>query len=129
VVLILKPKEGYSMQAVEAYRDTEVSTTGGLGIVTMLYNGAINFLKLAKLRLNEGDISGKAYYISRATSIVAELSNSLDRDAGEVAINLERLYDFVLDSLLEANLKNDEASIDQALEVLDVLNSAWSELG
>ena len=49
-------------------------------------------------------------------------------EAGEVAHNLGRLYDYVLMRLLHANMHNDPEAIENALAVLDVLRSAWKEL-
>jgi len=47
---------------------------------------------------------------------------------GEVAGNLRRLYDYILDRLLYANLKNDPRAFEEAEKVLDILRSAWKEM-
>lgn len=117
------------MQHLGQYKETNINTSDGIRIISLLYEGAINYMKIAKKRMEEGDIPGKGLYIGKATSIVGELTSSLNMDAGEIAKNLRRLYDFVLDMLLQANLKNDLKAIGDAERVLEVLMGAWKEIG
>jgi len=65
------------MQQALEYRKTEVNTSDNVGIISLLYDGAINFIKIAGKRLEEGDIAGKGLFIGKATGVVAELSSSL----------------------------------------------------
>jgi len=115
-------------QALE-YRKTEVNTSDRVRIISLLYDGAISFIKMARKRLEEGDIAGKGLFVGKATGVVAELSSSLDMESGgEIAGNLKRLYDYILDRLLYANLKNDAGAFDEAEKVLGILRSAWKEM-
>jgi|Deesub1362A_J573_1020465.scaffolds.fasta_scaffold00087_94 flagellar protein FliS len=116
------------MQKAAAYRQTEVNASDNVKVISLLYDGAVNFLKMARNRLQNGDISGKGFYIGKTTAIVTELSSSLNMDAGEMAQNLSRLYDYVLDRLLDANLHNDIKAFDEAEGVLETLRSAWKEM-
>jgi len=116
------------MQQVNEYRKTEVNTSDNVRIISLLYDGAINFIKIAKNRMGQGDIPGKGLYIGKATAIISELSTSLNMDAGEIAKNLRRLYDYVLDRLLYANLKNDPKAFDDAERTLEVLRGAWKDV-
>jgi flagellar protein FliS len=115
-------------QQAGAYRTTEVNTADSIKVVSLLYDGAINFIQAARLRIQERDIAGKGLYIGKATSIVAELSASLNMEAGEIARNLRRLYDFILDKLFQANLKDDMSACDEAERVLQELRGAWKEI-
>lgn len=116
------------MQQINEYRKTEVNTSDSVRIISLLYDGAINFIKIAKSRMGQGDIPGKGLYIGKATAIMGELSTSLNMDAGEIAKNLRRLYDYVLDRLLYANLKNDLEAFDDAERILEVLRGAWKDI-
>lgn len=117
------------MVQLAEYKKTEVSTANNVRIVSMLYDGAINFIRIAKNKLEQKDIAGKGLYIVKATAIVAELSSSLNMEAGgEIARNLKRLYDYVLDRLIAANIKNDPNALDNAEKILDILRSAWKEI-
>ncbi len=118
------------MQQLSEYRKVEVNTSDRVKVISMLYDGAINFIRVARKRMELGDIAGKGLYIGKASSVVGELLSSLDMEAGgEIAKNLSRLYDFVLDRLITANMKNDESALDEAEKVLDLLRSAWKDLG
>jgi flagellar protein FliS len=98
-------------------------------IIAMLYDGAISFINIAKKRLQQNDMAGKSLYLAKTTAIVGELSSSLNmEDGGEVAGNLRRLYDYVLDRLLAANTNNDPAIFDEVEKILDTLRSAWQEI-
>ena len=118
------------MQQLSEYRKVEVNTSDRVKVISMLYDGSINFIKVARKRMELGDIAGKGLYIGKASSVVGELLSSLNmEEGGEIAKNLSRLYDFVMDRLINANMKNDQKALDEAENVLDVLRSAWKDLG
>ncbi len=116
------------MQHAAEYRKTEVNTSDNVRVVSLLYDGAINFIRIARKRMEHGDIAGKGLYIGKATAIVAELSSSLNMDSGEIAKNLNRLYDYILDRLLYANMRNDLRAFDDVEKVLEVLRGAWKDI-
>jgi len=118
------------MQQLSEYRKAEVNTSDRVKVISLLYDGAINFIKVARKRIELGDLAGKGLYIGKASSVVGELLSSLNmEEGGEIAKNLSRLYDFVMDRLINANMKNDQKALDEAEKVLDVLRSAWKDLG
>jgi flagellar protein FliS len=119
----------FGMQEYDAYQRATINTSDSVRIVSLLFDGAINFLKLARMKMKENNIAGKGYYMGKATAIVSELTSSLNmEEGGEIAGNLRRLYDFVLERLLKANLKNDLVALGEAEKVLDVLRGAWKEM-
>jgi flagellar protein FliS len=114
------------MQQYDDYRKATIDTSGKVRIVSILFDGAINFIKLGRVKMGERNIAGKGLYIGKATAIVSELSSSLNmEEGGEIARNLRRLYDFVLDRLITANMKNDVVALDDAEKVLQVLREGW----
>lgn len=117
------------MQRIQAYKQTEVNTADSVRVVSLLFDGAVNFLRMSREKLKNGDIAGKGLFIGKTTAIVGELASSLNMEAGgEVARNLERLYDYVQDRLVQANLKNDLKAYEDAERVLDTLRGAWKEM-
>jgi flagellar protein FliS len=117
------------MQQIMEYQNTEVKTSDNVKIISLLYDGAISFIKIAKQRLREGDIAAKGLYVGKATAVVGELATSLNMEAGgEISVNLRRLYDFVLDRLLYANMSNDEEAFDSAEGILEILRNAWKQI-
>jgi flagellar protein FliS len=114
---------------IAAYKKTVIETTDRVQIVLMLYDGALNHLKRAKLKISSGDIMSKGHHFSKATSIVGELSNVLDMEkGGDISANLRRLYDYVQQRLLYANMHNDIKSLEEAEEVLNTIRSGWKEM-
>ncbi|MFH0925050.1 MAG: flagellar export chaperone FliS [bacterium] len=71
-------------------------------------------------------------YLSRSRKIVNELLISLNFEAGgEIAINLKRLYLFIIDNIFTANLKKDSSSlekIDNCISILKTLREAWANI-
>ena len=60
-------------------------------------------------------------------AIVSELRAALDMEAGgDIARDLDRLYDFVLDSLSRANVSRAPEPADDALRVMRTLEEAWN---
>ncbi len=117
------------MRQFDAYRKATVDTSDNVRLVSLLFDGAVNFLKVARGKMEQRDIAGKGIYLGKVTAIVGELNNSLDMEqGGEIARNLRRLYDFVLDRLLKANLKNDQGALNEAERVLETLRSGWKEM-
>lgn len=108
------------------YRSTQVNTAAPEKILLMLYDGAINFTRIAIEKINAGDRAGKGMYISKAQAIVAELMNTLNHDiGGEVAKRLEQLYIFIIDQFIDANINNSTRPLENALRIMTMLRDTW----
>jgi len=98
-------------------------------LITMLLDGALEKISSAKGYMQRGEIANKGNYISWAISIIEGLRLSLDADkGGEIAENLDNLYDYMERRLVEANAKNDDKMLDEVSELLNTIKSAWSEI-
>jgi flagellar protein FliS len=104
------------------------STMDSVKVISMLYDGAINFTRAAKTKMEIGDSTGRTLYIQKTSAIVKELSDSLNMDGGEIAQNLQNLYAFVLESLIKADSMNDMQAIHEAERVICILKDAWKEM-
>ena len=117
-----------SKQSINAYRQNEVMTANKETVLLLLYAGAVRFLKQAMESLEKGKLADKAKYILRTHEIVNELRAGLNlKDGGEIATNLERLYDFIIDRLIQGNMNNAQQPLQEALNVLITLNDAWEQ--
>ena len=121
--------------AVNAYAQVGVET-GAMSasphqLIVMLYDGARAAIARAKLHLAAGDVAAKGNAISKSIDIIDNgLRAVLDHNAGgDVAADLERLYDYMSRQLMLANLRNDEALLDQVDSLLQDLSSAWAQIG
>ncbi len=115
-------QKGYS-----AYQQNNTMVESSEKLVTMLYEGILKFTGLAKRAMLNKDYEKKSYYISRTSDIYVELIASLDMKGGEIAEYLYGLYNYQLTLLAEANITNDVAKFDEALNVASVLIEAWRE--
>ena len=107
----------------------EIRTATPEIIIVKLYEGALRFIRAARAHQEAGHIAGRATSIAKALSIVNELQHSLNLErGGEIAHNLDSLYFFVTDRLLEANLRGSIAPLDVASGILSTLNEAWIEI-
>jgi flagellar protein FliS len=110
------------------YRQTAVTTASPEKILLMLYDGAINFSKMAQDRMDKKDVAGKGRFVGKALAIVTELMNTLNHDVcSDVTKDLERLYLYVIGEFTKANFTNDRASLDNAIRILSHLRDTWTE--
>ncbi len=94
----------------------------------MLYQAAIKNCKKAIEAIEQKNIAKKGEYIGKMQDIIVELSNSLDFEVGgEVAKELASLYDYVLYSSTQANIKIDKSHLEGCLRVLNTLYDGWAE--
>jgi flagellar protein FliS len=98
-------------------------------LIQMLMEGALEKMYIARGLMEEGRLGPKAEHITWAISIIDGLRISLDTDVGgEIAQNLEDLYDYMVRRLVEANLKNDAAIIDEVSDLLKQIKEAWDAI-
>lgn len=115
--------------AVAQYRTARVQTASPVQLVVDLYAGAIRFMRQAIVFDNNGDAASRGKVLSRAHAIVAELQATLDHDQAPVLCeDLDRLYDFVLFQITEANVQADGSRLVSAIEVMQTLEAAWAQL-
>lgn len=113
----------------QEYRKNAVLGASPAGLVVMLYDGALRFIEGGRLAMRAGDLARQNEALQRAQRIVAELLGTLDRaQGGEIAANLASLYGFVLDRLVQANLRDQEGPLDEASRTLRELREAWVQI-
>jgi flagellar protein FliS len=116
-------------RGLATYRSTEVQSRTPLELVTMLYDGALRYLGTAREAVVRKDIAERRDALNRALAIIAELQSTLNMDAGgEVAVELDRLYEYANLRLLEAAMKNDVAPIDEVRRILGILRDGWATI-
>jgi len=119
----------YGKNPHDAYQAVQITTTDRGRLLLMMYEGAIKFLKLSVVGLEEKDIPKFCRYLSKGQAIIAELMNTLDFEkGGSIARDLDRLYDFMLFYLSEANLYRDQARITKVIGLIDTIYSAYREI-
>jgi flagellar protein FliS len=99
-------------------------------LVAMLFDGCLDAIVEARGALRNGDVAAKARAVSRAARIVDEgLRGALDlRGGGALAADLDQLYAYLAMQLTMANLRNDEATLEQCQRLLAPLREAWTSI-
>ena len=122
---------GYSQASgISAYK--KVAVHGGTAeadpyqLICMLMDGALERLNLAKAAIHRRDKVAKATALHRVVEIIDELRASLNHKVGgQIADNLDRLYDYMIRRALAANLQDDIKAIDEVNKLLSELRGAW----
>ncbi len=118
-----------SQKLAQQYLRTQVESARPTQLVVMLYDGAIRFLTIAKEKMQAREIEPKHIHILKAQKILSELLGSLDAEnGGEVAANLRRLYAYMLNRTMEANVYDRTEPLDEVISMLRELRASWSEL-
>ena len=95
-------------------------------LVRMLLDGALGRVAEAEAALARGDVAQRGETISRAIAILDGLRGSLSFDnGGELAGNLDALYDYMQRTLTTANLKADAARMEEVKALLREIRDAW----
>jgi flagellar protein FliS len=108
-----------------AYRSAQVTTSSPANQVVLLYEGAIRFSAVTVQKLRARDLEGAHIASVRAQAIVSALRESLDLSAGEVALQLDAIYDFVLRRLVAGNMTKQPGPTLEVIELMRGLLEAW----
>ncbi len=108
------------------YKQTSIKTANRGQLLIMLYESAIRSVKKASDCIDRKDIPGKGQAILKAHDIVNELMNTLDFETGgEIAMNLERLYMFMSEQLVKANVENQKEPLQHVQKLMETLLEGW----
>ncbi|UTH76714.1 flagellar export chaperone FliS [Chromobacterium sp. IIBBL 290-4] len=108
---------------------TAVYGASPVGIVVMLYEGAIKAVSSAGLAIDAGHFEEKARMITKAVDILEGLRIALDLDVGsDAAVNLNDLYVYMKLRLAKASLKNDKEILQEVRELLETILPAWQQV-
>ena len=111
----------------QKYQQNSVMTASGQELTLMLYNGCLRFIKLAKREMEEKQFEEKNTNLIKAQAIIQELQITLNRDV-EVADNMAQLYEYIHNRLIEANMKNDIAILEEAEGHVRELTDTWKQV-
>jgi flagellar protein FliS len=97
-------------------------------LIQLLFEGASSRIAAAKGHIDLKEYDKKSKQINSGISIIGGLQDSLNLEAGEIAQNLERLYNYMIRRLFEASVRNDIAMLDEVSKLLNQIKSAWDEI-
>ncbi|WP_342119398.1 flagellar export chaperone FliS [Pseudoduganella sp. OTU4001] len=126
---------GNNSRGVNAYAkvglETGVSAASPHKLIVMLYDGALAAIATASVQMGAGNIQEKGKAISKAIQIIDNgLRASLDKEVGgEIAANLDALYEYMSSRLLHANINNDQQALEEVRGLLADLRDTWNQIG
>jgi flagellar protein FliS len=122
-----------AVSAIKHYQQVSVSSSvmgaSPHRLVQMLMEGALERIAQARESMTRNDIATKGRNIGHAIHIVGGLQGSLSTEAGgEIAENLNSLYDYMVHRLVLANSKNDETLLDEVSGLMIELKTGWDAM-
>ena len=113
----------------QQYTEAHLASSSTEETVLMLYDGAIRFLKEASRALEEENITTKVRLLDKVEKIIEYLQSCLDiQQGGQIAVNLQKLYDYMLMRLTEANLYNDSEKLEEVGSLLGTVREGWASI-
>jgi flagellar protein FliS len=98
-------------------------------LVLMLMDGALERLAGARGCMERGEVARKVQLLHSCTTLIAELRGSLNlQDGGQLAQNLDELYDYMLRRLTAANAENKVEILAEVASLLGEIRGAWSAI-
>jgi len=115
--------------AYVAYNNSVMHATGRKDrILLMLYDGALKFVRFARIGIEEKSPKIRGENISKVMSIITELDYALDREIKDpLTENLSSLYQYMIERLTVANINNDLHALDEAERILSELRDGFEK--
>ncbi len=114
---------------IEAYQRTKAQTIDPGKLIVMCYDAIIKDLKEAKEYHEKRNLEASYDKIRHAQDIVTELLVALDYEqGGEIAINLGKIYNFLLRQFIIINSQTDPTFYDPLIKIVEELRDAWDQI-
>ncbi len=122
-----------SAAALAAYQS--VSTRGSVEsedphhLIELLLDAALARIAKAKGAIQRSRVAERGETLSEAITIIATLRDSLDMSkGGNLAENLDELYDYMQRKLAFASAHSKIETLDEVMSLLNELRSAWKQI-
>ena len=109
------------------YANNKILTASPAEVTLMLYEGAIKFCNIAIIAIENGEVEKAHVNIKKTQRIIEEVRNTLDRQY-KVAEDFDRIYVYLLQRLLQANIKKDKAILEEVNMHLRSVRDTWKEV-
>jgi flagellar protein FliS len=114
--------EGY-----KTYQNSKVMTASPAELTLMLYDGAIKFANIALSAIENNDIEKAHNNIRKADAIIEELQCTLNHKY-PVADDFDKVYSYLRDRLMWANIKKDKDILNECLEHMHTMRDTWVQV-
>ena len=114
-------------QAYAEYNRNKVLTASPAELTLLLYEGAIKFCNIAIIGLEQNDMEKVHNNIIKVENIIEEFQATLNHKY-PVADAPDKIYKFIYNLLVQANIKKDKELLEQALTELRGMRDTWKEV-
>jgi flagellar secretion chaperone FliS len=123
-----------AMVAMRQYQNVntqaEVLDASPHRLIQMLMEGGLTRIAQARGAMERAQISLKGELIGKAIGIIGGLRDGLDlSQGGELASNLDSLYQYMVARLVQANAQNDVALLEEVADLLREVKTGWDAIG
>jgi flagellar protein FliS len=111
------------------YRKRAVEGASPVGLVVLLYGGAVTALMRAISAVEANNIEKRVNELNKVLAILAELQGTLDFEkGGAVAAHLEKYYIVLRAQVLEASIKNSKTILEELVKNVSGVKEAWQQV-
>lgn len=112
----------------DVYKNNSVNYASKDQLLLMLVDGAVKFAKRAELAMENKNIEETNKNLIKTQNIFTELASSLDTKVGDWAVQLFKVYRFINDRLIQANIKKDIEILREVLPLIEEVRDLWHEV-
>ncbi|MCH5249695.1 MAG: flagellar export chaperone FliS [Lachnospiraceae bacterium] len=109
------------------YTQNKILSASPAEVTLMLYEGAIKFCNIAIIAIENGETEKAHVNIKKTQRIIEEFRNTLDHKY-EVAKEFDKIYIYLLQRLLDANMTKDKAILEEVNMHLRSVRDTWKEV-
>jgi flagellar protein FliS len=120
-----------NLNAMKQYQSVDlraaVETASPKELISMLVDGALTAMAKAKGAIERKDISMRTEQLNKANDIILGLKDFLDHEkGGDIATNLDALYDYMVRTLMQANRSNDGTKVQEVMNLMLQVKTGWN---
>ena len=112
----------------QAYKKTQIQTSDQGNLILLCYDGAINFIRQAIKAHKEENVDTMSELLTKSQNVLWELINGLNFEAGEIAYNLDSLYNYMIRRLIDAQYRNTIDPLNEVIGYLQELRESWQTI-
>ena len=116
-----------SNQGYAAYAQNKITYASPAELTLMLYDGAIKFCNRAIEAVGRGDVKEAHTNIMKTERIIGEFQATLNMKY-PVAQDFDRVYSYLMERLISANVKKDAQILEEVLKHLRTMRDTWKEV-
>ncbi|MDX9703169.1 MAG: flagellar export chaperone FliS [Candidatus Auribacterota bacterium] len=110
------------------YLRMKIESATPIGLVVILYDGGIKFIKKALVDMDNKSIMGFVDNVVKAQNILRELRDSLDMSIDQIAPQLRSLYTYMLKRLIVAAVEKTPEPAQEVLKMMESLRGTWDKV-